>query len=181
MQNQQDNHTDPEELIGLAGQRLLGILAENLQQKSALGSLELLTVVGTLTGQLVLRDKLGGKLESRSNGERVLVDGVSDRVFEIHNIIRYNCEQGPLAKALEDRALTPADPTLTAEVLLESLPKIEAVFRELQIPKAHTELTGAMAILTVIQKMDDELREDISGTLSLVTHAMVAGSHTVIR
>jgi hypothetical protein len=173
---------EPEDKINQSASMIISILAEALDKKGRASSPEMLLTLGTLTGQLALRSRSGEKINSANAGDTVLVEGVSDRVYELHHIMRHNCEKGPLKKALlEGVDLPEIEPEFIISIIKECLPEIEALFVELKLPKEHQDLAGAMAILIAIQNVKDEFNEDISGTLPYVTHAMVAGSHSVIK
>lgn len=174
--------TSPEDQINQSASKIISILAEALDKQGRASSPEMLLTLGTLTGQLVLRRKLGEKINVAAAGESVLVEGVSERVFELHTILKYNCEKGPLKKALvEGVDLPEIEQEFMISIIKECLPKIEAVFMKVNVPEEQKDLAGAIAILFAIQNVKDVMNEDISGTLSYVTNAIVAGSHIVIK
>ena len=180
--NTQTKPTGPDDKINDSASMIINILAESLENKGRASSPEMLLSLGTLTGQLALRSKLGERIHSENSGDTILVPGVSDRVFELHNILKHNCEKGPLKKALMENVNLPEiEQSFLTDTIRECLPKIDAAFTELKLPDEHKDLAGVMAILIAIQNVKDEFNEDISGTLPYITHSMVAGSHIVIR
>jgi hypothetical protein len=102
--------------------------------------------------------------------------------FKFQNILKYNCEKGPLKKALiEGVKLPEIESDFIIAIVKECLPKIELVFSETELPAEQKDLAAVMAILFAIQTVKDKFQEDISGTLSYNTHAMIAGSHRGIK
>jgi hypothetical protein len=168
--------------IKISAGKIISILAESLQNKNRASSPEMLLALGTLAGQLALRSKLGDRVQTAQHGDSVLIEGATERVFELQNILKYNCEKGPLKKALiEGVKLPEIESDFIIAIVKECFPKIELVFSETELPAEQKDLAAVMAILFAIQTAKDDFHEDISGTLPYITHAMVAGSHMVIK
>ncbi|MBC7458048.1 MAG: hypothetical protein H7235_07200 [Bdellovibrionaceae bacterium] len=149
-----------------AAHEILPIVGRYISLKNRDTSLELLSALGTLTGQLALRSNI-------ETGERVL---------ELFNTMRIMCEENDLTEANQDGIKIPAvDFDFLIDVVLGTSSDIEKVFNQFSIQGADKEIVTMCAVVLAIGLAKNEFAEDVSGLLPYVTHTMVAGSKTVIK
>lgn len=128
--------------------------------------LELMSVLGVLTGQLVLKNNSNPK----------------DRLFEIFNTMKTMCESNDLNEAtLSGSNIAKVEFVFISDVLQSALPDVEKLFNTFSLNKDDQELAALCAVIFALVFVKTQFSEDVTGLLPYITRAMITGSQVLIK